>query len=111
MKDLLVHPVGGCLSRVYRPPVAHEATQREVGTHIKVVVAPHLHGELGSNPGPHLRPFRGVEPAAFLDLAYNPLVLTLLGEDPAKTSVVGRTPENERNEKEAAGERTRQEEE
>ena len=100
----LVPPSGGCFSRVYRPPVAYEAIQRGVGTHIKVVVAPHLDGELFSNPGPHLRPFRGIEAAALVDLAYNPLALALLGEDPAKTGVVGRTPENEGDEKEAAGE-------
>ena len=56
-KSKLCYPVGGRLSRVKHPPVAHEATQRAVGTHIKVVVAPHLDGELFSNPGPHLRPF------------------------------------------------------
>ena len=39
-----------------------------------------------------------------MDLAYNPLALALLGEDPAKTGGVGRTPENEGDEKEAAGE-------
>ena len=84
-----------------RPPGAHEATQKRVATHIKVVVAPRLDGELFSNPGPHLRPCRGVEPAALVDLAYNLLALALLGEDPAKTGVVGRTPETK---EEAAGE-------
>ncbi len=113
-KGLLVPPrwrLPGCPSRVHRQPVAHEATQRGVGTHIKVVVAPHLDGELFANPGPHLRPLRVVEPAAFVDLANNPLAPALLGEDPAKTGVVGRTPENERDEKEAAGQGARPEEE
>ena len=39
-----------------------------------------------------------------VDLAYTALALALLGEDPAKTVVVDRTPENEGDENEAVGE-------
>jgi len=46
-------------------------------------------------PLPHFGPFGAIEPAALGDLAaYDPLALALLGQDPAETSVVGRTPES-----------------
>ena len=40
----------GVLPQFHREPGAHDTTEREVGTHIIVVVALHLDGELFANP-------------------------------------------------------------
>ena len=40
----------GVLPWVHREPGAHDTTQREVGTHTRVVVALHLDEELFANP-------------------------------------------------------------
>jgi hypothetical protein len=100
-----------------RPPLARlardhgEREKEREWTHIKVVIASHLDGELLADPRPHLRPSLAIEPAAFLDLAHDPLALALLGQDPAETSVVRCAPEDERPEKEVAGEGARPKEE
>jgi hypothetical protein len=101
-----------CDPRVHRTPGPHRRPRaRAGGTHIKVVVAPHLDGELFADPRAHLRPALAIEPAAHLDLAHDPLALALLGQDPAEPGVVSRPPEDKGPEKEMAGEGARPEEE
>jgi hypothetical protein len=81
-------------------------------THLELVILSHLGLQLTRNPSVYLGPPLGVHPSIFYDRTNDPLVLALLLENVAETTVVGKAPASKVDEKEVAryGEGERDEE-